>query len=291
MRRDKNAPAFLELIAKGRAPVTMRPVAASAQAPAVMAAPAMAPARTDTPRTVAPAPAPVPQPTAAHSPDDTAAASWFGPGRAIRVPTGYVVPLVLLVAVLVVGAYTTGYQSRKSEEIRLQSDSAAQDMTDLVDPLNQPKAATLPKTQPKPPPLQPPKSTPPKPTTNSPKPPETRANQSQSGKSAGVVMVKGTADDPRQSGLNYLIAATLPPDEAEKAAAFLVSRGLEIAVVPADNASLRWVVVLQGVAAKDLSGPAAKALEQRLQTLGREYKQVLKGPTVFNDPWWKKHTK
>ena len=91
--------------------------------------------------------------------------------------------------------------------------------------------------------------------------------------------------------LNYLIAATLPRDEGEKAAQFLASRGLEIALVPVDNQGSRWVVVvLQGVAAKDLGGPAARNLEQRLQSLGREYKQM-KGPTVFNDPWWKKHTK
>lgn len=224
-------------------------------------------------------------------PEDTAVSSWFSPGRAIRVPTGYVVPLGLLVVVLVVGAYATGYRSRKTEELSQKSDSAAQEMAALVDPLNQPAASPPPAATPsnrsstqatKPPPTKP---------VATPKTQENKANPPAGGRSSGVVVVTGAGDDPRQAGLNYLIAATLPLDEAEKAAAFLVSRGLEIAVVPADNRSLRWVVVLQGVAAKDLSGPSAKALEQRLQTLGREYKQVLKGPTVFNDPWWKKHTK
>ena len=108
----------------------------------------------------------------------------------------------------------------------------------------------------------------------------------------GVVLVAGPKDDPRQLGLNYLIAATLPRDEAEKAAQFLFSRGLEVAVVPADNGgSQRWVVVLEGLTAKDLGGPRARSLESTLQQLGRVYKQELKGPTVFNDPWWKKHSK
>ena len=49
-----------------------------------------------------------------------------------------------------------------------------------------------------------------------------------------------------------------------------------------------WLGVLVSVV--DEGGPAARNLEQRLQSLGREYKQM-KGPTVFNDPWWKKHTK
>jgi hypothetical protein len=223
-------------------------------------------------------------------PEDTAVSSWLSPGRAIRVPTGYVVPLALLIVVLVVGAYATGYRSRKSEELTQKSDSAAQEMDALVDPLNQHAAAPPPtKAAPKPA-GQSTKSPPPKATTP-PKTSEAKANPGVPGRSAGVVIVTGPGDDPRQSGLNYLIAATLPLDEAEKAAAFLVSRGLEIAVVPADNRSLRWVVVLQGTAAKDLSGQSAKTLEQRLQVLGREYKQVLKGPTVFNDPWWKKHTK
>lgn len=272
MRRDKNAPALLELIGKGTVPEAKRPVPPTPRAPAVIPAPSAAPR---------PAPAPISTPSG-PPPEDTSTANWFSPGRAIRVPTGYLVPLGLLVLVLIVGAYTTGYQRRKAEETSLQSANAAQDMTALVDPLNQPEPARQPAVQQSP--------TAPLRAAQAPKARETRIPPPVS-KPTGYVLVKSKADDPRQAGLNYLIAATLPPDEAEKAAEFLVSKGLEIAVVSADNASLRWVVVLQGVAAKDLSGPAAQSLEQRLQTLGREYKQVHKGPTVFNDPWWKKHTK
>lgn len=100
------------------------------------------------------------------------------------------------------------------------------------------------------------------------------------------------ATDPREPGLNYLIAATLPIDEARRAADFLSSKGLEIGIIPVDNRpSLRWVVVLEGIAAKDLGGSAARSLERRIQDLGREYRDLHKGPTVFNDPWWKKHAR
>jgi hypothetical protein len=123
------------------------------------------------------------------------------------------------------------------------------------------------------------------------KAPEKQPESAPGTRPKGVIMVSGAKDDPRTVGLNYLIAATLTPDEAEKAAQFLVGKGLEVAVVPADNRGPnRWVVILEGLAAKDLGSQKARTLEQRLQDLGRIYKNELKGPTVFNDPWWKKHT-
>lgn len=125
----------------------------------------------------------------------------------------------------------------------------------------------------------------------SPKSPEKQPEPAPDTKPKGVVIVTGAKDDPRQVGLNYLIAATLSQEEAEAAAQFLVSRGLEVAVVRADNRGpTRWVVILEGLAAKDLGSQRARTLEQRLQDLGRIYRNELKGPTVFNDPWWKKHT-
>lgn len=106
------------------------------------------------------------------------------------------------------------------------------------------------------------------------------------------VVVSKPADDPRQPGLNYLIAATLDRADSEKAASFLSERGLEIAVVPVDNrGSQWWVIVLSGVEGKDLSSARAKGLETRLEQLGRIYKDDFKGPTTFNEPWWKKYSK
>lgn len=272
MRRDKNAPALLELVGKGRSPVQV--CAPAGRGPVAVPAPAVSTERA--------------RPAAA---EDAAPGGWFGPGRAVRVPVGYLVPIGVALGLLLVGAYSVGYQSRKSEELREQSNTAAQDMAALVDPLTLPPPAAAKPAPASTPPQRENRSTP-MPGGGGAKAPPTGSDKvANQGRGSGVIIVKSPAEDPRQGGLNYLIAATLPPDEAEKAAAFLVSRGLEIAVVRADNASLRWVVVLQGVAAKDLGGPTAKSLEQRLQALGREYKQVMKGPTVFNDPWWKKHTK
>lgn len=208
---------------------------------------------------------------------------------------GYIVPLVILAAALLVGAYATGYQARKSSETKLVASDAASDMSTMVDPLNLGGPMSSPTTR------ADERSRPP--SSNQPsrqagaqsatKSPVTlpSSEQKSPSKSAGLIIVTRPDEDPRQAGLNYLIAATLPPDEAEKAGRFLVSKGLEVAVIPGDTTRLNWVVVLQGVAAKDLGSPSVRALEQRLQALGREYRQVHKGPTVFNDPWWKKHTK
>lgn len=285
MRRDKNAPALLELIGKAQVttPVRAMPARPAAPAPPALAAPSV--------------PRAAPAPSASTGASESKGGDWFSPGRSIRVPVGYLIPLVLLAAALLVGAYATGYQARKAEDRRVQSAAAAREMMGLVDPLNEPpppqtrRAAETPTRSTAVPVTQSPSRTA---STSGTQPRRTEAPSAlptQPAKQGGVLTVTGKGDDPRQPGLNYLIAATLPPDEALKAANFLNSRGLEIAVVPADNPSLRWVVVLQGVAAKDLGGSAARGLEQRLQVLGREYRQVLKGPTVFNDPWWKKHTK
>ncbi|MDX2115958.1 MAG: hypothetical protein SFZ24_10135 [Planctomycetota bacterium] len=236
----------------------------------------------------------------------------------MRLPVGYLIGISLLFAALLVGAFVTGYNRRKAEEIRVREAEAVRELDQVVDPLALPAGGrSMPSSSERAPAETDAAnsrrgSTGPTPNPQNRVPsggnrPSTTGNEPRSGAAApppspvqsrpaererGVVVVTGPADDPRQPGLNYLIAATLPTDEAEKAADFLSSSGLEIALVPADNRpSLRWVVVLRGVAAKDLGGPTARALEQRLQDLGREYKQVHRGPTVFNDPWWKKHSR
>lgn len=253
-------------------------------------------------------------------------------------PLGYLAPVGLLLAIVVVGAYVTGYNRRDHEErARAERESAA--ALDAVDPLvgqaggvvkpksmpadsvvrpRQPEReasraqqsaggttdgakdtpitrpavpASLPSDQIKP--QRPAGSPTGQPERAAPVPtPPPQANNPAGARPKGSTVVSGPGDDPRQVGLNYLIAATLTADEAERAAQFLAGRGLEVAVVPADNRGpSRWVVVLEGLTAKELGSTRARALEQKIQDLGRVYKQEFKGPTVFNDPWWKKHTK
>jgi len=117
------------------------------------------------------------------------------------------------------------------------------------------------------------------------------SGQSTNNPSTGrVVVVGGKTKDPRQAGMNYLIVATLPKSEAEDAAAFLASRGLEIGVIPVDNRPSRWrVVVLEGFGSKDWYGTAGKALEAQVKALGREYQQERKASTNFKDPYWEKY--
>lgn len=321
MRRDKNAPALYELIRD-------KPAAGKPMPPPSRVAP---PAVTTRPAAVKPPPAPRPV-------DDTERpASILTPGRSVRIPLGYFIPVAILLLVAVVGAYTVGYQRRDAEQKVVEQRESAQAL-DAVDPLasvpvnpqilNPPANAAPRQPAPaNPQPRQAANTTPPKPDTVARPAPSTATPPPTSGQPVrqptatpasgppaqttpanpapantapapvggttrpkGVVIVSSPADDPRQVGLNYLIAATLTADEAEKAAQFLVSRGLDAAVVPADGrGSQRWVVILEGLAAKDLGSSRARTLENRLQDLGRVYRQELKGPTVFNDPWWKKH--
>lgn len=329
MRRDKNAPALYELIRDK--PAAGKPV----PPPARPASPMV---------TTRPAPAIKPPPAPRPVDDTERPASILTPGRSVRIPLGYFIPVAILLLVAVVGAYTVGYQRRDAEQKVVEQRESAEAL-DAVDPLasvpvnpqilNPPAggstAAPRQSAPANPQPRQAANTTPPKPDTvarpaagtpttppgsNQPTrqptatppsgtpQPSTPANPAANPAPAntapapvggttrpkGVVIVNSPADDPRQVGLNYLIAATLTADEAEKAAQFLVSRGLDAAVVPADGrGSQRWVVILEGLAAKDLGSSRARTLENRLQDLGRVYRQELKGPTVFNDPWWKKH--
>lgn len=284
MRRNKNAPALYELMGAPRPGSSTPHVAPSHSAPAPIP-----PAMTGT---------------------DDGPGFKLGPGRAVSIPLGYLIAAGLVVFVLLVAAFATGYRRKESEIARDLERQAALQWDGTLDPLQNPQnpsggsngaqpAGSQPQpAQPRPrpePTKRPPSQAVPAP-QNPPQGAPTGVNRPQVAPpkpaQGMVVPVTGPENDPRQSGLNYLIAATLPPDEAEKAGQFLASEGLEIAIVTVDNRpSLRWVVVLQGLAAKDLAGPAARALERRLQELGREYRDVHRGPTVFNDPWWKKHTK
>lgn len=222
---------------------------------------------------------------------------WFGPGKMIRIPMGYVVPGVLAGLFVLALAYMGGYSRRGAEERQLREMEAKRQLDQLTDPLATGDATPLA-------------------TNGGPSigssgpvraPQRTDGLRSPQGGGAApgqgpaerggrlldprVVIVGGEADDPRQLGLNYLVAATLPPDEAEKAAAFLASRGLEVAVVPRDNrSSQREVVVLRGFAAGTINGPEALELQERLRELGREYRRELRGPAIFADSWWKKHS-
>lgn len=217
---------------------------------------------------------------------------WRLPGTRVKVPPGYFAAGALLVlAVLVIG-YMLGYNWRKVEERRDTEAQVARDLDRTVDPLVQ-----LPVNQGLVQGAQPRQAQqPPSPGPSRPAGPSGSTGGSSAAadrsRIPGVVIVERAADDPRQKDLNYLVVATLPEDEAEKAATFLASNGLSVGIAPTDGRSTqRWVFIVRGFGPKEWYAPEGKALEEQIKSLGREYQAQTKGPPVFRDPWWKKHGK
>lgn len=99
-----------------------------------------------------------------------------------------------------------------------------------------------------------------------------------------------TQPDPRQVDMNYLIAATLPADEAQRAAQFLAGHGLAVALAPVNNrSSRREVVVLSGITREQYrQGDLRLQIEERVKSIGREFASEHRGGDDFASCWWKK---
>ena len=92
--------------------------------------------------------------------------------------------------------------------------------------------------------------------------------------SRGRVFTPAQAD-PRRVGLNYLMVARYPESEARALAEFLAGRGVDVAVIPSDNAELFFVAALPGYARGE--GDAMDAMRSRMMALGRAWKQHNQG--------------
>lgn len=254
MRRDKRAPALYELMRSRQ-----------------KGGPFISPGSTYTP--------------AEAQPELDDPVSWLSPGRVVRVPVGYLIVAVLLVVALAISGYMVGYKQRQREEDRQRSLDLRRQLDGVTDPLAEPRTAIPAGTSQ---------------IAGRPEPVTPRGGQpGAAGPSGGlgqdstrpgrVTIVTDKASDPRQTGLNYLVIAQLSREESERAANFLSSKGLEIAVVPVDNRSSTWhVVVVRGFGSDEWYGPDGKRLERDVQALGREYRRDHRGPVDFSDAWWQK---
>jgi hypothetical protein len=79
--------------------------------------------------------------------------------------------------------------------------------------------------------------------------------------------------DPRVPGLNYLILARYPADEARRLIDFLAANGVAALGVSADNAGLYFVVAARGFDSDQWNGPEGKQYEAKLRDLGNAWKQ------------------
>ncbi|MEE9211406.1 MAG: hypothetical protein V3U29_02010 [Phycisphaeraceae bacterium] len=85
---------------------------------------------------------------------------------------------------------------------------------------------------------------------------------------------EGNGRDPRQVGLNYLIVARYPLDEAQRLARFLASRGVETVLDPIDNGRFYHVVVVnKGIHGNPSESDEGKAFKRQMQLIGREWKR------------------
>lgn len=93
----------------------------------------------------------------------------------------------------------------------------------------------------------------------------------------------GTISPLRKPGLNYMVLAQYPRDEAEKLAAFMQRSQVATIIVPSNNARLFHVIALRGFTRDEITSQAKKDFERELLRLGRKWQQEEKGAGNLSD--------
>lgn len=78
--------------------------------------------------------------------------------------------------------------------------------------------------------------------------------------------------DPREPGLNYLIVARYPLEEAQRLIAFLKTQGVEAIGVPSQNRVLYHVVALPGFDGSEISEGAGARFREEMLRVGQRWK-------------------
>lgn len=132
------------------------------------------------------------------------------------------------------------------------------------------------------------------------KPPSTPAATTGDPSQSPYIVATGRAGrDPRTAGLNYLVLATVPEEEAARAVRFLADNGLNTVGVPAAEVDRRApgakdpryrLVVLTGITGAEYrdASPVRTRLEADVRRLGQTWQQDHRGSTNFGRPGWEK---
>lgn len=220
-------------------------------------------------------------------------------GITLSVPKFYT--LIAIALVLIVGAWAGGYQigkrDGKDEMSRFVSDQPvvrpAESQPNTGQPTNQ-----IPNQRPETTAGNNAAQTP----TDSSGSAGTQPQNSPRASAASSVMTAGgyRAQDPRTSGMNYLVLATLPTEQAADAIAFMDSNGLTIIGVPqldsrgssANNPS-RYTLYSLGLAipGNRWSAMSSQRLEhqQMIASLGAEWQRERRGGSDFSQTNWEKY--
>lgn len=220
--------------------------------------------------------APRPEPVVAVDTDAPPPPPVLGPGRAVRVPTGYMLFGVAAVLAAALGGYMFGWVQKEREQNTAERLEAQRTAGTLTEPLGD----------------QPISRPQPKPTQTS---TGTRPGPSNSGATStpaatpaipGVIVVQKGVADPRASGKNYAVVASLGKDRSLELAEFLAGAGVEIAVLPRNTVGLYPVVSLSGFAKDEFRTKARQDHENRLRELGKQFAKQGGGRKDFSDLWW-----
>lgn len=219
-------------------------------------------------------PPPPPSPTSAPAPSGPS----VGPGRAFRVPVGHVFVAGAAVILLLVIAFSVGYRRGEasvgdSAEAGLGGSTERPTVREpgSINGTSEPGGETG--TDPM--------------SRNSSLGPRTEPNPNQ-GPQGTEPRTYARDDDSRIQGLNYIIVERFEPDEADRVADFLESKGIDVMVLRDNNPALRMVVTQQGFEGW-ISNEASQSLLERIKRLGREWKSQHGGKKNFDGAYGKKY--
>ena len=197
---------------------------------------------------------------------EDSAHSWLGPGRAIRLPSGYVLLACGMAILLFSVAYMMGHErgaavSRGEYEKVIQGNTA-----EVSDPLGNltPMLGVTDTSQP----------------ASAGNGNSTRQAAAANPTSWGQLV---PAKDPRQKGLNYFIIAETHESGAKSLAEFCRIHGLETYVVLSKN-DRRRVIAFPGFEARDRTSTHVRALEAKIHSVGDLWKKN-KGSTDLRDAY------
>lgn len=86
-----------------------------------------------------------------------------------------------------------------------------------------------------------------------------------------------TGQDPRQSGLNYLVLAHYPPEDAQRLVGFLRQHGVEAAAFRPEKSRLFQVIALHAFHKDQIDSPARRDFEKNIRQIGRAWKAAKLG--------------
>jgi len=223
-----------------------------------------------------------PEPESAPAPNGAA----LGPGRAVRVPTGYLLFGLAAVLAALIGGYMFGYVKKAGEVNEAERQAVQRSGPILTEPLGDERPAQ--RSQPQPLPKSTPKQS--GTTDSGTKSTQAPAKNAPTKAKPGVIVVEKGIADPREPGKNYAIVASLGRERAIELAEFLAAAGVESAVLPRNNLGLYPVVSLTGFTKEEFKAGAEREHESRLRELGKQFAKQGGGRRDFYDLLWSKHS-